>query len=200
MRTLVSVMFLERNAAMAGVSAVRTLETRGVRVMTVRVIAKCEDGSVLEELTDDDFPPPSGMVAGLVVGGLLGGLFRWPTGAGVGAAIGVTAGLLRDWYESESQRDFMAEVGSALNPGQYAVLLDMRQDGGDPLDVEMQQLGGVVSRMTKRTAIRIFRSQWARDRRSEFEVRIAAEAQAIPARIRDLKAKAKASAARLREP
>jgi len=200
MRTLVSVMFLERNAAMAGVSAVRTLETRGVRVMTVRVIAKCEDGSVLEELTDDDFPPPSGMVAGLVVGGLLGGLFRWPTGSGVGAAIGVTGGLLRDWYESESQRDFMAEVGSALNPGQYAVLLDMRQDGGDPLDVEMQQLGGVVSRMTKRTAIRIFRSQWARDRRSEFEVRIAAEAQAIPARIRDLKAKAKASAARLREP
>jgi uncharacterized membrane protein len=163
MRTLISVVFPDRDAAMAAVSALPGLEFKNVRIDTMHVIAKGEGGAVVQDCDEDDFPPPSGTVAGLVLGGLLGALFRWPMGAAVGAGIGTMIGLLRDWYESASRRNFTAAVGSALKTGQYAVLLETKQDSAPILDVEMERLGGIVSRTPKRAAVRAHRSQQIMD-------------------------------------
>jgi uncharacterized membrane protein len=200
MHTLVSVVLPDRDAALAALSALRSLESRGVRAETVYMIGKAEDGTVLEEDAEDDFPPPSGTIAGLVVGGLMGGLFRWPGGAAIGAGIGALFGLFRDWYESQSHQDFTVEVGRILNRGQYAVIVETKQDTSAVLDVEMQQLGGVVSRMAKPAAIRIHASLWAKQLTTDIDARIAARWRALPGRWGDIKAKAQASTRHLREP
>jgi len=126
---------------------------RGLAIKTVHLIKKDQNGSVTEERTDDDFPPPSGTLAGMALGaliGMLGGNVPAAAAAGVSAMIG----LLRDLRESESHTDFIAEFSNALLCGKYAVLADAQEDQAAPVDVRMRELGGVVIRMKRSTAIR----------------------------------------------
>jgi uncharacterized membrane protein len=181
-----SIVFSNRDAAMAATSAVRESEAKGFRIDTLHLIDRGQDGAMLEERADDDFPPPSGTFAGLILGGIIGGLFRWPLGAAVGAAVGAAIGLLRDWYEWESYRDFAAQIGSALLPGAYAVILESRHEVPAMLDLEMTQLGGIVTRMSKSAAIRAYRSGEARKLRAALDTGAADGLQALRTRVKRL--------------
>lgn len=185
---------------MAAVPALRTLEMHGAQIETMQLIKKGADGALVEERADDDFPPPSGTFAGLAVGGLIGGLLWGTIGAAVGVGIGTVLGLARDWYASECRRAFKAEVGSTLTSGQCAILLEARQDPGAALDIQLRQLGGCAFQTTKRATIRAYRGERAKERRADVDARVAAQAQRFEEHLRDMKAEAKASATRLREP
>jgi len=81
--TLIAILFSDRNAAHECVRALYDLEAKGsIGIETVHVIKMDQNGAVTEERWDDDFPPPSGTLAGIAVGSLIGLL-----GGGVGAAI-----------------------------------------------------------------------------------------------------------------
>lgn len=200
MRTLIATIFSDRNAALTAVPALRTLETHGAQIETMQIITKDTDGALIEERADDDFPPPSGTLAGLAVGGITGGLLWGAMGAAVGIGVGTALGLARDWHASECRRAFEAEVGSTLNPGQYAILLEAKHDPAAALEVPLQQLGGIAFRTTKRATIRAYRRHWAKERKAGIETRVTVRTQALEERLRGVKAEAEASATRLREP
>lgn len=200
MRTLISIIFSDRNAAMAAVPMLRTLETHGAQIETMHIITRDKDGAVIEERADDDFPPPSGTLAGLAVGGIAGGLLWGALGATVGVGMGTLFGLARDWHASECHRAFKAEVGSTLTAGESAILVEAKQRSAAALEVPLQQVGGVASRATKHATIRAYRSHWARERKADIETRVTAETQALEKRLREVKAEAEASATQLREP
>jgi uncharacterized membrane protein len=169
MHTLIAILFSDRGAALEGVRALHALEAKGSLVIeTVHVIRMGECGAVTEERTDDDFPPPSGTLAGLAVGSLIG-LLGGAGGAAVAAGIGGMIGLLRDLYESESLSDFLAEVSKALVPGKYAVLLAAKEDQSARVDVQMKELGGIVFRTRKRSAIRKHLTQQTEEFRAEID-------------------------------
>jgi len=165
---LLAIVFSDQEAARKGVRVLYELEKRGeVEIKTVHVLKKEPSGDVVQQREDDDFPPPSGTLAGLAVGGILG-LLGGPVTAAASAGIGALAGLLRDLYASESHADFVAEVSAALAPGKYVILAEAEEHQTILLDDRMRPLGGVVFRTTKRSVIRLRRTQ----RASEFKAQV----------------------------
>jgi len=167
--TLLAVVFKDRNAALAGIHSLYDLEAHGcLEVNTVHVVRKDDEGTITEERAEDDFPPPSGTLAGLALGsllGVLGGNVAAAAGAGVGAMIG----LLRDLAESESHTEFVAAVANALTTGMYAVLADLTEHRPGDVDVRMRGLGGNLFRTTKRAVLHLHRAQRSAGLRAEAD-------------------------------
>jgi len=169
MRTLIAILFSDRTAARESVRALYDLEAKGgIRIETLHVIKSDQNGAVAEERWDDDFPPPSGTLAGIAVGSLIG-LLGGGVGAAIGAGVGGMTGLLRDLYESESLTDFVAEVSTALVPGKYAVLVAAEEDRSTAVDIAIKELGGSVFRTTKSAAIRDHRTQLTQKFKAEVD-------------------------------
>jgi len=172
MYTLVATVFNDKDSASQAFRALHDLDGReGIKIETMHLIKK-DQGGVTEELTDDDFAPPSGTLAGLALGAIIG-LLGGTTGVAVAAGVGGVIGLLRDLRESESHSDFMAEVASALVPGKYAILADIKEDRVTLLDVKMRKLGGVVYRTKRSNVIRDYRARQAAKFRVEVDALIA---------------------------
>ena len=150
MHTLIAILFSSKDAALEGVRALHALEVSGdIEIETVHVIRKDQSGAVMQGREDDDFPPPSGTLAGLALGttvGVLGG----GAGAAIGAGVGGMLGMLRDLYESKSLTGSLAEVANAFVPGGYAVLVAGKGDRTTAIDERMKELGGTVLRTKAR--------------------------------------------------
>jgi len=67
----------------------------------------------------------------------------------VGAAIGATAGMLRDIYVAGVNTDFLEDASTALTPGEFAVLADISEEWITPVDTRMEALGGSVFRTAR---------------------------------------------------
>ena len=130
LHTLIAILFSSKDAALEGVRALHALEVSGdIEIETVHVIRKDQSGAVTQVREDDDFPPPSGTLAGLALGttvGVLGG----GAGAAIGAGVGGMLGMLRDLYESKSLTGSLAEVANALVPG--GMRFSSRERGIEP--------------------------------------------------------------------
>lgn len=164
---LIAIVFSDEHSALDGVRALYDLEKRGgLEIRTLHALKKEPNGNLTPLRSDDDFPPPSGTLAGLAIGGILG-LLGAGAAAAVSAGAGAIVGLLRDLYVSESHADFLAEVAAALVPGKYAILAEVEQISKS-VDEQMRLLGGVVFHTTRRSVIRVHRAQ----RISEFKAEL----------------------------
>jgi len=149
MNKLIVVIFRNEKSAYEGVSALHQLDGEASIVLDrLAVIKKNTDGSVVTERVDDDFPPPSGTLAGTAIGALVG-ILGGPVGFAVGAGTGGLIGVVRDFFTADLDTDFVSDVASALIPGTYAVLADVDEEWVTPLDKRMEDLGGVVFRTVK---------------------------------------------------
>lgn len=149
MDKLVAVVFRDEKSAYAGVAALHALDSEAsIALSRLAIIKKNSDGTVTTERVDDDFPPPSGTLAGTALGGLLG-LLGGPIGFAFGAAAGAWVGVVRDLLTWELDVEFLSDVTSALLAKTYAVLAEIEEEWITPLDKRMEDLGGVVFRTTK---------------------------------------------------
>ena len=194
MDKMLVVVFGDEKSAYEGVSALHALDGEASIVLnTVAVIKKNADGTVSTERVDDDFPPPSGTLAGTAIGSLIG-VLGGPVGVAAGAGVGMLIGLIRDLRTAMVDTDFLAEVSTALIPGKYAVIADVDEEWVTPVDTRMEPLGGVVFRTTKSDAEDARRAREAATRRAELDQLKAEHAKARS----DRKAKLQAQIDQLR--
>jgi len=147
MDNLAAVVFRDEKSAYEGVSALRALDSQAsIALNRMAVIKKNADGTVV---TEREFPPRSGTLAGTAIGSLVGLLGCGPIGFAFGAGIGAFIGAVSDLVTSEVDMDFLSDVAGALIPGTYALLADIDEEWVTPLDERMESLGGVVFRTTK---------------------------------------------------
>lgn len=146
---VVVIVFDSEGAAPLGVKALYELEDEArIALYELAAIRRNSDGTTARMREDDDFPAPSGTLAGAAIGsliGLLGGGIGFAAGAGIGALIG----LIRDVHTAAVDSEFIADVSSALSPGKFAVIADVREVQVTPLDRRVEALGGVVFRAPK---------------------------------------------------
>lgn len=149
MDKLIVVVFRDEKSAYEGVSALHALDREAsIALNRLAVVKKNTDGTINVERVDDDFPPPSGTLAGTAIGSLIG-ILGGPVGFAVGAGAGSLIGLVRDLLTTDMDGDFLDDVTSALVPGMHAVLADVDEEWLTPLDKRMESLGGVVFRTFK---------------------------------------------------
>jgi uncharacterized membrane protein len=197
MNKVLTIVFSDEKSAYAGVSALYALDGEGSIVLNaLAVIKKNTDGTVSQESVDDDFPPPSGTLAGTALGGLIG-LLGGPVGLAVGAGTGALIGVIRDVYTAEVDSDFISDVSTALTPGKYAVIADVDEEWVTPVDTRMEPIGGVVFRTVKSEAEAERRSREAAARRAELDQLKAEHAKARADRKAKLQAKIDQLRARL---
>jgi uncharacterized membrane protein len=194
MNKVLTIVFTDEKSAYAGVSALHALDGEGSIVLnTLAVIKKNTDGAVSQESVDDDFPPPSGTLAGTALGSLIG-VLGGPAGLAVGAGTGALIGLIRDVYTAQVDGDFVSDVSTALTPGKYAVIADVDEEWVTPVDTRMELIGGVVFRTVKSDVEAERRSREAAARRAELDQLKAEHAKASS----DRKAKLQAQIDQLR--
>jgi uncharacterized membrane protein len=144
MDRMLVVVFDNEEKAYQGQRELRKLEREGeIYLYGTGVIAKNENGVVHVREDDDD-----GILGGLVgtslgtVIGLLGG----PIGVAIGATAGLTMGAAVDLDRTVIGEDFIDDVRDRLLPGMAAVVADLEEDWTTPVDVAMEDLGGIVFR------------------------------------------------------
>ena len=114
-----------------------------ITVYAYAVLAKHADGSVKVEQGDDS--GPIGTLLGTSLGGLVG-LLGGPAGVAVGATAGVLTGATLDLDNARIGDDFIDDVSKTLTPNRVAVVAEIEEDWTTPVDMRMEQIGGVVFR------------------------------------------------------
>lgn len=149
MEKILVIVFDSEDAARKGVRALYKLQDEArIELYELAAIRKNDDGTMTRLREDNDFPAPSGTLAGAAIGSLLG-LLGGGIGFGVGAGVGALIGFIRDVHTASVDTEFLADVSSALSPGKFAVAVDIREERITPLDRRMEALGGVVIRAPK---------------------------------------------------
>ena len=168
MRNFVSTTFDSSSRAYDGQHALWELDGEGsITVHGTAVVHRDGYGQLIVD-TDDSMPVGLATAIGAGVGALLGVLagpagaalgvagataIGAGTGAGVGAGVGATGGLIADIVQEDVHQQAAHETGFVLAPGQYAVIADVSEDWGGPIDAAMGRLGGAVYRRS-RSAVR----------------------------------------------
>jgi len=197
MEKMIVVVFDNESKALEGMRALRELDREGeISVYDAQVVARDPNGAVrvVDNVDLKGFPQIFG---GTVVGTLVG-LLGGPIGALVGATGGALIGTVADAQEMGVTDEFVNDIKAALTPGKAAVAASIEegQDWLAPLDIRMEEAGGVVFRR-----IRMYEKERQEDadaaaHRAEMEQLKVERAQAradrlakIDARIDHLRAK-----------
>lgn len=147
MEKMVVVVFDSESKAYEGTNALRQLDNEGsITVHAEGVIKKNADGTADLLKARDEFPIRT--IAGTAIGSLIG-LLGGPVGLAIGAGAGSILGVSGDLYTSGVNADFVDEVSAILRPGKFAVVADISEEWVTPLDVKMENLGGLVIRTAK---------------------------------------------------
>jgi uncharacterized membrane protein len=145
MEKMIVVVFDNEAKALDGLQVIRELDSDGeISVHQAQVVAKDPGGAVRVINNDDLLSLP--MVAGGTAVGALVGLLGGPIGALVGATAGAVLGSIGDMEQSGVTDEFVADVSTALTPGKVAVVADIMEERVTPLDIRMEEIGGVVFR------------------------------------------------------
>jgi len=197
MEKMIVVVFDNELKAVAGLRALRELDRQGeISVYDAQVVAREPNGS-LRTVDNVDLSGFPGIVGGTAVGALVG-LLGGPIGALVGGTAGALIGCVADVREVGVTQEFVNDIEAALTPGKAAVAASIEegQDWLAPLDIRMEEAGGVVFRR-----IRIYEKERQEDidaaaHRAEMEQLKAERAQTrgdrltkIDSRIDHLRAK-----------
>lgn len=168
MEKIVVIVFDSESTARQGVRALYDLQDEARIVLyELAAIRRNEDGTMRRLREDNDFPAPSGTIAGAALGSLIG-LLAGGIGFAAGAGIGALIGLIRDVHTASVDTEFLTEVSSAMAPGKFAVAAHIREEQVTPLDRRMEALGGAVFRAPK-IADEERRARESAARRAEIE-------------------------------
>ena len=109
------------------------------------IVAKNAGGGIT--VTRTRRPAPEGTLGATAIGTLIG-MLAGVVGLAVGAVAGFVVGATADVANTKVERDFLADVERALEPGKSAVVAQIYEEDIDPVDERMAALGGVVLRRT----------------------------------------------------
>ena len=142
-RMIVAVFDTEAKAHQA-VRALEALDDLGViAVYEDGVITKDDNGTLT--VVQAKRPLPQGTMGATAVGSLIGA-FGGPVSLAVGAAGGFVLGAIADYARNRIERDFIADVKSALLPGRSAMVAEIDEESTARVDERMEALGGFVFR------------------------------------------------------
>ncbi len=193
---LIVIVFDDQTKAFAGLEALRELDRDGeISLFEAQIVVKEPNGGVrvTEDPDDADFPiiGVSTLVGTLV--GVLGG----PIGLVSGAAAGALIGFLGQLERAGVTDKFVSDVSAALTPGKVAVVADISEEWVTPLDMRVEQLGGVVFRRARRLVKHMQDDRDGAAHRAEMEQLKAERAQARADRLAEIDAKIDTLRARL---
>jgi uncharacterized membrane protein len=148
MEKLIVVVFDNQQRAFDGLGILRELDNEGqLSVYEAQVVTKTAGGAIRVIHRDDMAMFPL-LAGGTTVGALIG-LLGGSIGVLVGATAGAVVGSIEAVKETEATDDFVHDASTAMTPGKVALVADIVEEWGTPLDRRMEELGGVVFRQAR---------------------------------------------------
>lgn len=154
MNNYIAVVFDSDEKAYAGLHALWNLDNAGeVTVHGAAVIHRDRFGhiDVATKQTDVGMRTIVGAGIGALIGALAGpvGSAVAGTAAGIGAGTGALAGFAGDAIKAGTHDEAAYESSFVLNPGQSAVIAEVAEEWGTPIDAAMKGLGGRIYRRSQ---------------------------------------------------
>ena len=142
---VIVVSFAEDNSAYEAFTNLKELGEQGqVSIEGAAIVQRGEDGRIVtKDAVDGD------QFAGTATGGLIGllvGILGGPFGVLIGGATGLLVGSLYDMDEAVETESVLAQISSAIRPGQTIVLAEVEEQSDNVVDQAMARLGGTVLR------------------------------------------------------
>jgi uncharacterized membrane protein len=188
MEKMIVVVFDNESKAFDGLLALSELYREGeISIYAEQVVVK-EPGGTVRLIDNPDVSSFPTIGGGAAVGALIG-LLGGPVGALVGAAAGAAIGTLTDVEESGVTNEFIDDVTRTLTHGKAALVADISEERMTPLDVRMEQLGGVVFRRARTLVQNTEDDRDAAAHRADMEQLKAERAQARADRLAKIDAK-----------
>jgi uncharacterized membrane protein len=209
-KNVIVVSFAEHTSAYEAFTNLKELDEQGlVSIKDGAIAQRGEDGHIIikDSVDGEQFAgTASGGLIGLLVG-ILGG----PFGVLIGGATGLLIGSLYDLDDAEETESVLAQISSAIRPGETAVLGQVDEQSDDVVDQAMARLGGTVLRRSvddveaeiaaaedaERAAKREARKQLLETRRSRAKEEIRRVVDALKARAHALRERMREVAHRL---
>jgi uncharacterized membrane protein len=180
-----------------------------VSIKGAAIVQRGDDGRVVTKDSVD-----GEQFAGTATGGLIGllvGILGGPFGVLIGGATGLLIGSLYDVDDADETESVLAEISSAIRPGQTVVLAEVDEQSDEVVDQAMARLRGTVLRRgvddveaeiaaaehAERAAKREARKQLLETRRSRAKEEIRRIVDALKARAHALRERMQAAAHRL---
>jgi uncharacterized membrane protein len=207
---VVVVSFAEDSSAYQAFTNLKDLDEQGqVSIKGAAIVQRGEDGGIVTKDSVD-----SEQYAGTATGGLIGllvGILGGPFGVLIGGATGLLIGSLYDMEDADETESVLAEISSAIRPGQTVVLAEVSEQTDDVVDQAMARLSGSVLRRSvddveaeiaaaehaERAAKREARKQLLETRRSRAKAEIRRIVDALKARAHALRERMRTAAHRL---
>jgi len=204
---VIVVSFAEDRSAYEAFTNLKELDEQGqVSIKGAAVVQRAEDGRMVTKDSVD-----TEQLAGTTTGGLVGllvGILGGPFGVLIGGATGLLIGSLYDMDDVDKTESVLAEISSAIRPGQTVVLAEVAEQSDDVVDQAMARLGGTVLRRSvedveaeiaaaehaQRAAKREARKQLLETRRSRAKEEIRRIVDALKARAHALRERIQAAA------
>jgi uncharacterized membrane protein len=205
MEKLIVIVFGNQAKAFAGFEALRQLDLDGeISLCEARLVSKEPDGSMRNIDNSDALALP--VVGGTSAVGVVIGLLGGPVGALIGGVTGGLIAAIGDAVHAGVTDEFVNDVNTAMTPGKFAVVADILEDWETPLDIRMEEIGGVVFRRPRVEVKHMHHDHDVAAHRAEMEQLKAERAQAradrqakIDARIDALRKKLEAALERDRQ-
>ncbi|MEI9981554.1 MAG: DUF1269 domain-containing protein [Edaphobacter sp.] len=144
MDRMLVVVFKNQSSAYKGKEALLGIADNGdIAVYAYAILTKNPDGSSSVKQEDDG--GPLGTLLGTSLGSLIG-LLAGPVGVVVGATAGMLGGMADDLDNSRIGSGFLQDVNAKLTPGTVALVAEINEDWTEPVDTQMEALGGEVFR------------------------------------------------------
>jgi uncharacterized membrane protein len=207
---VIVVSFAEDGSAYEAFTNLKELDEQGqVSIKGAAIVQRGEDGRMVTKDSVD-----TEQLAGTATGGLVGllvGILGGPFGVLIGGATGLLIGSLYDIDDAEETESVLAEISSAIRPGQTVVLAEVDEQSDDVVDQATARLGGTVLRRSvddveaeiaaaehaQRAAKREARKQLLETRRSRAKEEIRRIVDALKAKAHALRERIQAAAHRL---
>src|SRR4029450_8014239 len=129
-----------RNASHA-LDALNEADT--IRLNASAIVTKSSGGAI--SVVKSHRPTPEGTLGGTALGTFIG-MLTGGVGLAIGAATGLVLGAATDVFDKKVEREFLATVENALEPGDSAVVAQIYEEEPGPVNERMAALSGVVIR------------------------------------------------------
>ncbi len=197
---VVVVSFAEDGSAYEAFTNLKELDEQGqVSIKGAAIVQRGEDGHIATKDSVDGKQLTGTATGGLI--GLLVGILGGPFGVLIGGATGLLIGSLYDMDDADETQSVLAEISSAIRPGQTVVLAEIDEQSDEVVDQAMAHLGGTVLRRSvedveaeiaaaqdaERAAKREARKQLLETRRSRAKDEIRRIVDALKARAHALR-------------
>ena len=204
---VIVVSFAEDSSAYEAFTNLKELGDQGqVSIEGAAIVQRGDDGRIITKDSID-----SQQLAGTATGGLIGllvGILGGPFGVLIGGATGLLIGSLYDTEDAVETESVLAQISSAIRPGQTVVLAEVAEQSDDVVDQAMARLSGTVLRRSvddveaeiaaaehaERAAKREARKQLLETRRSRAKEEIRRIVDALKARAHALRERLQAVA------